>query len=257
MSTASASICAPALARENGDYSQRQRVFRRDPAGSGAGAGQADRRAVGCRRRRLSARQFPAGLGGVERAVSRHGAPLLEGRQAGWSPSSPRASPGSSDIFGYRGRRPWASVNFITAHDGFTLQDLVSYDEKHNEANGEDNRDGHDANFSWNCGVEGPTEDPAIVDAARPAEAQLPGHAAVVARRADAARRRRAGAQPGGQQQRLLPGQRDLLARLAATSGPRTRRCAASCDSSSICAGGTACSRGRAFFAARRSRRPG
>ena len=70
---------------------------------------------------------------------------------------------GSSDIFGYRGRRPWASINFITAHDGFTLQDLVSYEQKHNEANGEDNRDGHDANFSLNGGVEGPTDDPAIV----------------------------------------------------------------------------------------------
>ena len=70
---------------------------------------------------------------------------------------------GSSDIFGYRGRRPWASTNFITAHDGFTLQDLVTYNDKHNEANGEANHDGHDANFSWNCGVEGATDDPEIV----------------------------------------------------------------------------------------------
>jgi isoamylase len=70
---------------------------------------------------------------------------------------------GSSDIFAHQGRRPWASINFVTAHDGFTLQDLVSYNEKHNEANGEGNRDGHDANFSWNCGVEGPTDDPKIV----------------------------------------------------------------------------------------------
>jgi isoamylase len=69
---------------------------------------------------------------------------------------------GSSDIFGYRGRRPWASINFITAHDGFTLQDLVSYERKHNESNGEENRDGHEPNFSWNCGVEGPSEDAAI-----------------------------------------------------------------------------------------------
>ena len=69
---------------------------------------------------------------------------------------------GSSDIFGYRGRRPWASINFLTAHDGFTLEDLVSYEEKHNEANGEDNRDGHDANYSWNFGVEGPSDDPLI-----------------------------------------------------------------------------------------------
>jgi isoamylase len=70
---------------------------------------------------------------------------------------------GSSDIFGYRGRRPWASINFITAHDGFTLQDLVSYNNKHNEKNGEENRDGHDSNFSWNCGAEGPVDRAEIV----------------------------------------------------------------------------------------------
>jgi isoamylase len=65
---------------------------------------------------------------------------------------------GSADIFDRRGRRPQASVNFVTAHDGFTLNDLVSYNERHNEANGEDNRDGHSDNRSWNCGEEGPTE---------------------------------------------------------------------------------------------------
>ncbi len=70
---------------------------------------------------------------------------------------------GSSDIFDRRGRRPWASVNFVTAHDGFTLQDLVSYNHKHNEANHEDNRDGSDSNHSWNCGVEGPTDDAEVV----------------------------------------------------------------------------------------------
>ncbi|GGL63044.1 glycogen debranching protein GlgX [Wenxinia marina] len=70
---------------------------------------------------------------------------------------------GSADTFSHDGRRPWASVNFITAHDGFTLMDLVSYNEKHNEANGEDNRDGHSHNLSWNCGVEGPTDDPEII----------------------------------------------------------------------------------------------
>ena len=69
---------------------------------------------------------------------------------------------GSADVFGHHGRRPWASVNFVTAHDGFTLEDLVSYARKHNHANGEDNRDGHDHNLSWNCGVEGPTHDPAV-----------------------------------------------------------------------------------------------
>lgn len=70
---------------------------------------------------------------------------------------------GSSDIFGNRGRRPRASINFITVHDGFTLQDLVSYQDKHNEANGEDNRDGSNADHSSNYGVEGPTSDPDIV----------------------------------------------------------------------------------------------
>ena len=69
---------------------------------------------------------------------------------------------GSADTFAHDGRRPWASVNFITAHDGFTLMDLVSYNEKHNEENGEDNRDGHSHNLSWNCGVEGETDDPEI-----------------------------------------------------------------------------------------------
>jgi glycogen operon protein len=71
---------------------------------------------------------------------------------------------GSSDLYQEDGRRPWASINFVTAHDGFTLRDLVSYDHKHNEANGEDNRDGTDDNRSWNLGVEGPTDDPAILD---------------------------------------------------------------------------------------------
>ena len=70
---------------------------------------------------------------------------------------------GSADLYEIDGRRPLASINFVTAHDGFTLHDLVSYNEKHNEANGEDNRDGESNNRSWNCGVEGPTEDPDIV----------------------------------------------------------------------------------------------
>jgi len=69
----------------------------------------------------------------------------------------------SGDVFNRRGRKPWASVNFVTAHDGFTLQDLVSYERKRNLANGEDGRDGTDQNQSWNCGIEGPTRDPSIV----------------------------------------------------------------------------------------------
>ena len=70
---------------------------------------------------------------------------------------------GSGDFFNKRGRKPWASVNFVTAHDGFTLNDLVSFNEKHNEANLEDNRDGTSNNLSWNCGAEGPTDDPEII----------------------------------------------------------------------------------------------
>ena len=70
---------------------------------------------------------------------------------------------GSSDLYETTGRRPHASINFVTAHDGFTLRDLVSYNEKHNEANGEDNNDGENHNRSWNCGVEGPTDDPAVL----------------------------------------------------------------------------------------------
>jgi glycogen operon protein len=69
---------------------------------------------------------------------------------------------GSPDIFGHEEREPEQSINFITCHDGFTLNDLVSYDRKHNEANGEDNRDGSNDNLSWNCGAEGPTGDPQI-----------------------------------------------------------------------------------------------
>ena len=74
-----------------------------------------------------------------------------------------RRSSGSADLYAHSGRRPSASINFITAHDGFTLQDLVSYNDKHNEANGEDNRDGHDHNLSWNCGVEGATDDATVL----------------------------------------------------------------------------------------------
>jgi isoamylase len=71
---------------------------------------------------------------------------------------------GSNDLYAQSGRRPYASINFITAHDGFTLHDLVTYNEKHNEANLEDNRDGENNNLSWNCGAEGPTDDPRILE---------------------------------------------------------------------------------------------
>ena len=103
---------------------------------------------------------------------------------------------GSSDLYQADARRPSASINFVTAHDGFTLRDLVSYNEKHNEANGEDNHDGESHNRSWNCGVEGPTDDPDVARPAGPPAAQPPGHAVPVPGRADAARRRRARPHP-------------------------------------------------------------
>ena len=133
---------------------------------------------------------------------------------------------GSSDLYEEDGRDPFASINFVTAHDGFTLRDLVSYNEKHNEANLEDNRDGTDDNRSWNLGAEGPTDDPAVLALRAPPAAQLPHDAAPLAGRADAARRRRARADAGRQQQRLVPGQRDLLVRLG---GCGRATCSSSC----------------------------
>ena len=140
---------------------------------------------------------------------------------------------GSADLYQHSGRRPFASINFVTAHDGFTLNDLVSYNEKHNEANGEGNSDGESHNRSWNCGVEGPTDDPEILAAAGAAAAQLPRHADAQPGRADAAARRRAGPHPGRQQQRLLPGLRAHLDRLGRTS---TRACSSSPSRSPSCA---------------------
>ena len=124
---------------------------------------------------------------------------------------------GSSDLYEASGRKPHASINFITAHDGFTLHDLVSYNDKHNEANGEDNRDGNDNNLSWNCGAEGPTDDASDQCAARAAEAQPDRDAAAVAGRADAAR-----------------GRRDRATRRTATTTP-TARTTRSPGSTGIC----------------------
>ena len=97
-------------------------------------------------------------LEGVERQIPRRRAPLPQGR-SGTVRSLACRILGSPDIYGAQDREPEQSINFVTCHDGFTLNDLVSYDRKHNEANGESNRDGSDVNHSWNCGVEGPTQD--------------------------------------------------------------------------------------------------
>ncbi len=106
---------------------------------------------------------FPAGWtewnGKYRDAVRR----FWRGDGGGVSELATRLS-GSSDLYEQSGRRPYASINFVTAHDGFTLADLVSYNDKHNDANGEDNRDGENHNLSWNCGVEGPTDDRRILD---------------------------------------------------------------------------------------------
>ena len=121
---------------------------------------------------------------------------------------------GSSDLYEAAGRRPHASVNFVTAHDGFTLRDLVSYDEKHNEANGEDNHDGENHNRSWNCGVGGPDRGSRRARMPGPPAAEPARDVVPVAGRTDAARRRRVRPHAARQQQRVLPGQRDLLVRL-------------------------------------------
>ena len=142
----------------------------------------------------------------------------LEGRRRRAAGARRRASAASADLFNRRGRKPWASVNFITAHDGFTLNDLVSYNDKHNEANGEDNRDGHSNNHSWNHGAEGPTDDAGIVDAARTAEAQHARDASVLARHADAARRRRVRPHAERQQQRLCQDNEISWVELAASA---------------------------------------
>ena len=97
----------------------------------------------------------------MERQVSRHSARLLARRAATLGEFASRLT-GSSDLYEHSSRKPIASINFITAHDGFTLRDLVSYNEKHNDANLEGNRDGESHNRSWNCGAEGPTDEAAI-----------------------------------------------------------------------------------------------
>ena len=125
---------------------------------------------------------------------------------------------GSPDIYGHQEREAEQSINFVTCHDGFTLNDLVSYNQKHNEANGEDNSDGSNDNVSWNCGVEGPTDDPGDRGAAQPSGQELPRDRAAGGRHADAAHGRRGPAHAARQQQRLLSGQRDQLVRLDACS---------------------------------------
>ena len=155
----------------------------------------------------------------MERPLPRHRARLLARHARARSPTSPtrlRAPRTSTATAGGRPRR----VNLVTVHDGFTLSDLVSYNAKHNEANGEDNRDGTDDNRSWNCGVEGPTDDPAVLALRERQRRNLLATLLLSAGRAAAARRRRARPHAARQQQRLLPGQRDR----AGSTGRRPTR---------------------------------
>ena len=152
---------ATALARENEGYSRDAAFFkaiRQDPVLS---------------RVKLVAEPWDVGMGGYQVGNFPPGWSEWNGKyrdtvrsfwrgDMGTLPDLASRLAGSADLFEHQGRRPHASINFATVHDGFTLTDLVSYNEKHNEANLEDNRDGSDDNRSWNCGAEGPADDPAI-----------------------------------------------------------------------------------------------
>ena len=116
---------------------------------------------VGRWRRRLSGRKFSCAVVGMEWKISRQRSQFWKGDEGRIGEMGYRLT-GSPDLYQHNGRRPYASINFVTAHDGFTLNDLVSYNDKHNEANGDGNKDGDNNNLSWNCGAEGPTEDPQI-----------------------------------------------------------------------------------------------
>ena len=153
---------AAASAASASDFDATRRSWRRS-AGPGAVAGEADRRAMGHRVGRIRARASfrRGGANGTASSATPCATSGAGPRDA--SRLATRIS-GSRDLFGHGGRRPTASVNIVTVHDGFTLADLVSYNAKHNEANGEDNRDGTDDNRSWNCGVEGPSDDPAVLE---------------------------------------------------------------------------------------------
>ena len=159
---------------------------------------------------------------------------------------------GSADLYEHSGRRPVASINFVTAHDGFTLRDLVSYNEKHNEANGEDNRDGADDNRSWNCGVEGPTDDPDVLTLRARQQRNfiatlLLSQGVPMLLHGD-----ELGRTQGGQQQRLRAGQRAHVGRLGCR---RTSRSSSSRRPWRGCASEHPTFRRRRFFDGRPVRR--
>ncbi len=137
---------------------------------------------------------------------------------------------GSADIYQKAGKEPLNSINFVTCHDGFTLNDLVSYNEKHNEANGEDNRDGTDCNYSFNYGAEGESDDPAIEARQATADQEFHRHAFRLAGRAFLSRgatssggRRKATTTPTARTTRYPGMTGDCLRRTAVSSGSPRR----------------------------------
>ena len=205
---------ATTLGRRDTGFDPRGAVLSGARRRSHSRQGAPHRRTVGHRPRGLPPRPVPPRVRRLERPLPRRRAPLLARR--------PRAARRDRHPDGGVARRvsrappaPSKGVNFVVVHDGFTLRDLVSYEHKHNEANGENNRDGTDNNNSWNHGVEGPSDDPAIVESRSRDERNLLTAFARLARHADAQHGLGARLQPGRQQQRLRPGQRDERDRLA------------------------------------------
>ena len=188
-------------------------VLRHHPPGPGPLPGEADRRAVGRRPRRLPGRELPDPLVRVERHLPRHDARLLARarRRCATSPPASAAPPTSTrPTGGGRSRRSTSSPPTTASRCATSSPTTRSTTRRTARAS----NDGTNDNRSWNCGAEGPTDDRAVHRAARAAAAQLPRDAAALAGRADAARRRRVGAHAGRQQQRVVPGQRDLVVRL-------------------------------------------
>ena len=180
-------------------------------------AREADLRALGHRSGRLPARPLhPPGFAEWNDRFRDAMRALLARRSRARAASSRRGVAGSSDLFDRRARRPWASVNYAASHDGFTLRRRgeLRRDAQRGERRGQSRRPRRQLSANW--GVEGPTDDPAISATRAPRAARAARDRVLLARHADAARRRRVRPHPARQQQCLLPGQRDLLARLEA-----------------------------------------
>ncbi len=205
---------------------------------------------------------FPV-VDGVERQVPRRGPAVLARRRRRGRRSWRRGSPAAAISTSRAAGGPYASINFVTAHDGFTLHDLVSYNDKHNEANGEDNRDGENHNLSWNCGVEGPTDDRRSSTLRERQRRNLMATLLLSVGRADDQRRRRARPHAARQQQRLLPGQRDQLDALGARRPSRrdflefTRRLIRDLAATIRCCGAASSSRAAASAAPTSRTSPG